>query len=972
MSIKTSGDINEYIQALKASKVLGSQVVFHQVVPPCAAAYGAPRRAWSPEVSRILVAAGVEALYQHQVAAIDLIRDRQHVVAATPTASGKTLMYNLPVLEQVLADTTSRALYLFPLKALAQDQLRSFQELTEAHNASPGTAVPVEAAIYDGDTTAWQRRKIRATPPHVLLTNPEMLHLSLLAHHARWADFLRALTFVVVDEVHIYRGLLGAHIAQVFQRLRRICTHYGSQPQFIFCSATVDNPAGLTQQLCGLPVAAVTDSGAPCGKRHLLFINPFDSAARTAILLLKAALHRGLRTIVYCQSRKLTELIALWAAEKSGALRTRISAYRAGFLPAERRQIEARLSRGELLAVITTSALELGIDIGDLDLCILVGYPGTIVAMRQRSGRVGRSGQDAAMIMIAGEDALDQYVMRNPQAFTRLPPEAAVVNPHNVEIVTRHLLCAAQELPLRPDEAWLQVHQTARVVKKMLERGDLLMDAHQTALYPGRRLAHNAVDLRGSGARYMIFCRQSGNLLGEIDGARAFRETHPGAVYLHNRRTWLVDDLDIEARTVSVRPVRPPYYTRVRSHKDTEILEQLDRQRFGDLEVGLGRLRVTEHVRGYEKLQLQGGRKLSVHPLALPPLVFETEGLWIGIPATLQQDTDRQQLHFMGGIHALEHAAIGIFPLLVMTDRNDLGGLATPLHAQLGGAAVFIYDAVAGGAGLTRQAFARIDSLLHFTSDMIDHCHCENGCPACVQSPRCGAGNRPLDKAAARYILQQLVQRLQTGKRTEPSEARETAAGFVPAPATPPPTAARAARPDAHYGVLDLETQLSAAEVGGWHNSASMRVSCAVLYDSREDCLLDFTEDRLPALLAHLQRLELVVGFNLKRFDYRVLSAYTATDLAALPTLDMLEEVHRRLGYRLSLDHLASETLGVAKSADGLQALTWWKQGRIDRIIEYCRQDVAITRDLYLYGRKHGYVLFHNKAGATVRLPVDW
>lgn len=958
-------DINEYIHSLKASRILGSQVAFHRVEDPQAPDYGpqlqtgASPVGWPPIISRALAKAGITALYRHQIEALQRVRRQEHVVVATPTASGKTLVYNLPVLEQIEAAAASTALYLFPLKALAQDQLRTFQELIAPLNLSAA------AAIYDGDTTPWQRRKIREKPPHVLITNPEMLHLSLLAHHPKWAAFYRHLKVVVVDEVHVYRGLLGSHLAQVFRRLRRICDYYGAQPVFVFCSATISNPEELAEQLTGLQVTAITSSGAPVGKRHLLFINPFDSPARTAILLLKAALHRGLRSIVYCQSRKMTELIALWAAQQSGSFKNQISAYRAGFLPEERRTIEGQLARRELLAVVTTSALELGIDIGDLDLCILVGYPGTIVATRQRAGRVGRSGQDAALILIAGEDALDQYVIHHPQTFVEMPPEAAVVNPWNPDIMARHLVCAARENPLRPDEAWLQTPAVARLAQRMVADGALLQAADLSALYAGRGPQHRDVDLRSGGARYTIFCRSSGALLGEIDGVRAFKETHPGAIYLHNRRTWLVEDLDLEARTVTVRAARPPYYTRVRASKETDILEQLAEHTFDDVQVGLGRLKVTEQISGYEKWLLRGNRKLNVMPLALPPMIFETEGIWLAIPRVIQEAVEKKLLHFMGGLHALEHAAIGIFPLLVMTDRNDLGGIASPLHPQLDGPAVFIYDAVAGGAGLTRQAFARIPDLIAHTRGAITRCPCEYGCPGCVQSPRCGSGNRPLDKTAARLMLAHLEARLPTSQVAE----RPPPAWLPAVPTTLPPSPA--SQPTV-YGVLDLETQLAAEEVGGWQNAHQMRISCAVLYDSRKNTLQDYTEDQVPDLLEDLQNLTLIIGFNIKRFDYRVLSAYTDANLADLPTLDLLEDIQRRLGYRLSLNHLVHETLGQSKSADGRQALIWWKEGRLDEIIRYCRQDVLVTRDLFRFGRTHGYVLFRNKAKAQVRLPVGW
>ncbi len=954
-------DINEYIDSLKASPRLGNQVIYHMTLPCRPADCTQTEHAFSGPVQETLAARGISHLYRHQARAIDLVRQGRHVVAATPTASGKTLVYNLPVLDNILKNPDARALYLFPLKALAQDQLRAFSAMSGAS----GDLARATAAIYDGDTTAWHRRRIRENPPNVLLTNPEMLHLSLLPYHEKWSAFLSGVEIVVVDEVHTYRGIMGSHMAQVFRRFRRICSRYGATPTFIFSSATVANPASLAEQLTGLPVVAVTESGAPQGKKHLVFIDPVQGPAQTAILMLKAALHRGLRTIVYAQSRKLTELIALWAGSRAGTFADRISPYRAGFLPEERRDIEARLSSGELLAVISTSALELGIDVGDLDLCLLVGYPGTIVATWQRAGRVGRSGQDAAVALIGGEDALDQYFMRNPLELVTREAEAAVVNPENPEILKRHLVCAAAELPLQTDEAILAPEAARQAAADLEAEGGLLRSGDGRRLFSRRKAPHRHVNLRGTGSRFAIVCARTGESRGEIDAFRAFRETHPGAVYIHNGETFLVEEFDIGGCTAKVAAARVNYYTRVRATKSTEILEVLDRRTAWGTTVFTGRLRVTDQVTGYEKHQIHGRRKLSIIPLEMPPQIFETEGIWMVIPEEVRREAEQQQRHFMGGIHAVEHAAIGIFPLLVMTDRNDLGGISTPLHPQIGQAAVFIYDGIPGGAGLTRQAFQRAEGLFSATLTAITSCTCESGCPSCVHSPKCGSGNRPIDKAAARFILEALQ------AAPAPPAPPETARSLAADPAPPPRPRGLPPAPG-RFGVLDIETRRSADEVGGWHRADRMGVSCAVLYDAGEDRFIDYLQDQIPELVARLKTMDLVVGFNIKRFDYRVLGGLIDFDFKALATLDILDEVKRQLGYRLSLDHLAGETLGAKKTADGLQALRWWKEGRIQEIIDYCRMDVTVTRDLYLFGRENRYLLFRNKARQIVRIPVRW
>lgn len=1015
--------VAEYISSLRSSPRMGHMVACHRDLPSRQASTAPNRRPWPRAVQGLLAAAGIEDLYSHQARATDLIRAGRNVVVATPTASGKTFVYNLPVIERHLQDPDSKSLYLFPLKALAQDQLRTFTELTSLW---PSDARP-DAAVYDGDTSQWFRKKIRENPPAVLMSNPEMIHLSMLPYHDRWAAFLAGLSHIVVDEVHTYRGVLGSHMAQVFRRLQRVCRYYGADPSFVFCSATVGNPGELARQLTGVDVEEVTESGAPQGTRHFLFLDPDDSPSQAAIQLLQSALHRGLRTIVYTQSRRMTELISLWASERAGKFRDRISAYRAGFLPEERREIEARMTSGELLAVVSTSALELGIDIGSLDLCILVGYPGTVMQTLQRGGRVGRALRDSAVILIAGEDALDQYFVRNPQDFFERPPETAVLNPHNPAILDRHLECAAAELPFRPDEPWLQDAQVANALTRLERQATLLRNAEGTEVFAARKRPHRDISLRGSGRQYSITVGPKpkdsdqadllgGVTLGQIDEARAFAETHPGAVYLHKGESYVVDDLDTATGTVRVVPAKVDYFTRKRGTKTTEILKTHEQRTVWGTRVFRGRLRVTETVTGYEKRRVRGNRLMTVVPLDLPPLVFETDGLWFEIPLAVQREAEDELYHFMGGIHALEHAAIGILPLLVMTDRNDLGGISTPMHPQVGLPAVFIYDGVPGGVGLSTLAFTKAEELFERTRTAIASCPCELGCPSCVHSPKCGSGNRPIDKAAALILLRKLAdapapppaehlpsiadiapqdhlsesispyaEKDASGSKS-PSISKDSPSASschprIDDPAAPTATpvfpsttagvTAMPERPD-NYAVLDLETQLSAQEVGGWNRADLMRVSCCVVYANRDDVFHVYLEDDMPRLMDDLQTFDRIVGFNINRFDYQVLSAYTAANLRTLPTLDILDEVKRRLSYRLSLDHLAQATLNAAKSADGLQALKWWKEGRLDDIIAYCKQDVAVTRDLYRYGMDHGHLLFTNKAKRKVRLPVDW
>lgn len=973
----------DFVRSLLASERFGRQVTHHRVVEPTGAIYGEPQKKMNTAIKSVFERAGIAKLYSHQALATDLVRAGRDVVISTSTASGKSLAYNLPVVDRFLYDPDATSLFLFPLKALAQDQVSAFSALT-SHWA---TEARPRISVYDGDTSDYFRRKIRENPPQVLVTNPDMLHLAVLPFHPRWTTFLASLSLVVVDEMHTYRGVFGAHMAQVLRRLQRIAGLYGARPAFVSCSATIGNPVELARALTGREPEAVTKGGAPQGRRHFIFVNPEDSPATTAIHLLRAALARNLRTIVYAQSRRMTELISMWAAEQSGRFAGRISPYRAGFLPEERRDIEARMASGDLLAVISTSALELGIDIGGLDLCVLVGYPGSIMTTLQRGGRVGRSGRESAIVLIAQEDALDQYIVRNPGDFFSRPPECAVVNPENTVILERHLECAAAEHPLKPggvDAAWLGTDAARAAVSSLEERGLLLRSADGATLHAARKRPQRHVDLRGAGTPVTLQDTDK-NVIGSLDGVRAMREAHPGAVYIHRGRTYIVDSLDIAAHTAVLSPGKPAYYTRTRGRKNTEILSARETKSLWGASLGFGRLRVTEEITGYEKRSTKDGRLLSVTPLEFDPLVFETEGLWLTIPDSARHAVENALLHFMGAIHAVEHAAIGIMPLLVMADRNDFGGISTPMHAGLGMPAVFIYDGLPGGAGLSAQAFRDAEALLSRTLDVIAGCGCGTGCPSCVHSPKCGSGNRPIDKGGAILLLRTM--------------SRDTAVAAMPeivlAAATPvvhekqirktekPPLGVpgvsamtqesqKTAAPR-RFGVLDVETRYSAQEVGGWHRADRMGVSVAVLYDSGPDEFIAYTQEEIPLLAARLGEFDLVVGFNILRFDYAVLGPH-APDVAwrQFPTLDMLAVVHERLSYRISLDNLAQSTLNARKSADGLQALAWWKEGAVDKIKEYCRQDVAVTRDLYLFGREKGHLLFTNKAKQVVRVPVAW
>ena len=585
----------------------------------------------------------------------------------------------------------------------------------------------------------------------------------------------------------------------------------------------------------------------------------------------------------------------------------------------------------------------------------------------QRAGRVGREGKDSALVLIAHEDALDQYFINHPDIFFNMPPEKAIINPQNKVILQQHLECAAAELSLDRFEIFLDNKDVQNAISKLEYKGKLLRSRQGDMWYAARKSPHRNVNLRGTGKSLPIFLEKTKKSLGEIDKHRSYFETHKGAVYLHRGESYIITRFDHEKGVVEAKKKDVHYYTKARSSKSTTIIKQMDSCQIKGSRVGFGKLRITEQVTGYDRRLISNQKSIGIVPLDLPKLEFETQGLWIEIPDYVRDDIELARMHFMGGIHALEHAAIGIMPLLVMTDRNDLGGISIPFHSQTGKAAVFIYDGVPGGLGLSKQAFDNAHELFNRTLDVIKSCECETGCPACVHSPKCGSGNRPIDKQSSLKILEMILQGEQKEtfyKISEPvfdSISEKKNAGFKISD-----------KKKLRYGVLDIETRRSAKAVGGWNRADRMGVSCAVLYDSKTDKYNEYLQKDMDTLCADLQKCDLIIGFNIIRFDYKVLSGLSDFDFFSLPTLDILLKVHERLGYRLSLDHLATQTIGEKKSADGLMALKWWEQGKIDKILKYCRQDVKVTKDLFLYGRENGFLVFKNKAGNQVRIPVNW
>lgn len=966
--------IQRFLETLSRQKWHGFRISHHAVVPAREPGRGELAEPLPHALQRSLLEFGITGLYSHQASALERIRLGENVVVATPTSSGKSLIYNIAVTEELLEDPERRALYLFPIKALSRDQMETIETFFGMIHAQE-SCTSFRAAVYDGDTTPYQRAKIRQKLPHILLTNPDMLHYALLPFHGKWEAFWKNLRFVVVDEMHTYRGIFGSHVAQVFRRLRRICRHYGSEPQFILLSATIANPVELAEQLIGLDSGAFTvirDHGAPQAKRHFVFFEPEEGTpvpvSGIASQLIASAAEAGLKTIAFTQSRRLTELLHMSVLRRAPRLARRVSSYRAGFLPEDRRTIERQLAGGSLDAVISTSALELGIDIGGLDLCILVGYPGTVMTTWQRGGRVGRSGRESAIILLPQPDALDQYIVHHPQEFLTSQYEIAVTDPSNKEVLKAHLPCAAAELPLTAEETKCGDSAMQDVVDQLSQDGVLLQTADGDRWVSAAASPHRQVDIRAVGAAYAITTSSGSGrsvALGKSEGIRALKECHPGAIYLHHGNSYQVDKLDLTNRVIRVRPSDAPYFTRVKSEKETEILEITASKPVGNFLIRMGRLRVTEHILGYEKRRLFTQELIDANPLDIPPQTFDTVGFWLEIEPALAKRIQDARLHFMGGIHAVEHALISMFPLFALCDRNDIGGISCPLHPQVGKGAIFIYDGYPGGIGLAARGYEIISPLLEKTRELVSSCPCTEGCPACIHSPKCGSGNKPLDKKAAATILGYLLGDLNFSESSFELESAET---------TVPDEAPADSKEEPVYriGFFDLETQRLAGEVGGWQNKHLMRVSVAVLFESPAEVTRVYREDDIPQLIRDLDNLDLVVGFNISRFDYDVLKAYSPFDFSRLPTLDILQEIHQTLGFRLSLDQLAEKTLGKNKSAEGVQAVKWFREGQWEPLIEYCRQDVLLTRDLFLHAVEKGYLLYADRRERVLRIRTPW
>jgi len=711
-----------------------------------------------PELRAALERNGIEGLYAHQADALESAY-QQDTIVTTGTASGKSLAFNLPVLDTLAHDRSARALYLYPTKALAQDQARALHKLGLPY---------LRPAIYDGDTPREERRAIRGRS-NLILTNPDMLHVGMLPNHQSWGDLLANLAWIVVDEAHVYRGVFGSHVANVLRRLARVALAYGTEPRFVLASATIANPVELAERLTGREVALVDRDGAPRAERRIAMWNPplvdERTGARASPLaeaadLLADLVEQGVRTICFLKSRRGVELIQRFTRLRledrgRGDLAELVAPYRAGYTPSQRREIEQRLMAGELLAVVATDALELGIDVGDLDAAICVTFPGTVASLRQMWGRAGRRHTGLALY-VAGADALDQFFCRHPDEFLARPVESAILDPEAEEIHLAHLWAAAYEMPLTAgDEEFLGPRWEAgarRLVSlgRLRERGGRYLprgEGFPAAEIPLRSASPDSV---------AVVEADAGEVIGSVETARAHSAVHPGAIYLHMGSSYEVADLDLDSRRALVRSFGGDYYTQPKKETDTWIEEVLDHREVAGCPLSFGTVSVSEQVTAFQRKRVSDHENLDLVALDMPEQHFSTQALWYELPEeVLERDFPLE--HLLGSLHAAEHTQIAVLPLIAMCDRWDIGGLSTNFHAQTGRPTVFIYDGHPGGIGITRLGFHRFETLVRDAMRLISECPCRSGCPSCVQSPKCGNLNEPLNKNGALELLSLLA-----------------------------------------------------------------------------------------------------------------------------------------------------------------------------------------------------------------------
>lgn len=716
-------------------------------------------------------------LYTHQAETYEAIKNNENVIITTPTASGKTLAFNLPIMETMIDDMEATALYIYPAKALSNDQLHVLENLEKE------LEIDINPRTYDGDTPRADKKGIREKS-RIVLTNPYQLHLILSWHH-QWSRFYKNLKYIVIDESHYYKGVFGSNVAFLIKRLKRIANFYGSNPQFILSSATLANPLELANRLTGEQFSLVDEDASPSGEKDFILYNPFKNYRRNKVNMQNApSVHmetenifiymmlKGIQTLCFTVSRKTTELIAMWAKKDmtqiKGKLAHRIAAYRAGYQAQERREIEEGLKSGKYLGVTCTNALELGINIGSLDAVIISGYPGTMISTWQQSGRAGRSNQKSLAILIAFENQLDQYFMNNPKFFFDKPHENAIIDLTNPILQEAHILCAAKELPIKKGEVKKYFGIDEKILDVLVSKKDLHKNFRGDYMYPyddNPAMDHSLDQISGQEFKVM----NNGRLLETMERSQVYREAHEGAILINKGDTYVVNGVNLKNGFVNVSQKTVDYHTMVLNKTDINIEKKISKTRYGGLTIHFGELTVREDYFKYKKMQFS--KAIGTYPLDLPPLKFTTKGLWFTIPKqvkdTLEDMFPNEEEVFAGGLHGAEHALIGLFPLHTMCDRFDIGGLSTNYHEDTQEATIFIYDGYAGGIGICEKAVDVFVDLLDSTIDLLENCNCKSGCPSCIYSPKCGNDNKPLHKNATKYILNYMRQLISNEKKVE-------------------------------------------------------------------------------------------------------------------------------------------------------------------------------------------------------------
>lgn len=685
-------------------------------------------------------------LYTHQAKTINSIKNGQDVIITTPTASGKTLAFNIPVMEKLIEDKKARALYIYPTKALSNDQFNTLKELDGKIGAK------TTPAIYDGDTPKHLRPKIRKHS-RIVVTNPYGIH-QYLPWHDKWKGFFENLQYIVIDEAHNYRGVFGSNVAMLIRRLLRVCRHYGSNPQFILSSATIANPRELSRNLTGKEFEIISEDGSESGEKHFVLWNslnyPDNSPHVQTSNLLSFAVDNDFQTLCFTISRKMAELISMWSSKQSTG---EIRAYRAGYLPEDRRKIERSLKNGQIDGVASTNALELGVDVGGLDVVLISGYPGTIISTWQQAGRAGRGRGESSAFLIAFENPLDQYFMKHPEKFFGRSHEHAIIDLDNSYITMGHLMCATSELPVSEGD-WFYENYEEEI--SSLEKKNLIKKTPMGHIYSGTGRPSQTVKLNNIRSD-IIKVVEDGEILETMDLSQAYREAHEGAVFLHKGETYIVQSLNLEDKVAKIKKEAVDYHTESLSSINIRVVEKQTQKEKDDVKFCFGDVDVSENYWGYRLKKFD--EVVGVKSLDLPVLNFRTEGVWIEIPKKFIEDIKEKKLDPEGGLHAIEHATIAMAPFHAMCDRWDVGGVSAIDHPDTEGATVFVYDAYEGGIGVSKKSYELIYNVLKVTYELIRDCECDEGCPSCIYSPKCGNNNEPLDKQAAVEILSKLLTR---------------------------------------------------------------------------------------------------------------------------------------------------------------------------------------------------------------------